>query len=185
MGRRIYDDDNRFVWKYTFGRQGSNMCIYTENFSIGKYVTSNEDNGEDGYKSGEDGYYEWEEHSWVINPKVDLPKLKLAYKKILNGHTDKELATIGMKAVHTFVNKQSVAWKKHFAEDLKWVDKAKSCDNFLYYGCGGSGYSFEVYDIYAKAVEKKLIYSIDFLLMTRAFIKHIEKYKAKVFIDEY
>ena len=185
MGRRIYDVKGNFVWKYTFGRQGSCMCAYTESYGIGEYVSEECNNSEDGYAKGDDAYYEWEDNLWIIKPKTDLPKLKKLHKQLLNGYTEKDLAKIGMDAIHLFVSKQSKKWQKIFADDLKWVLKVKSCDNFKYYGCGSKGENFEIYDIYAKAIEKKLVTDLDFLLMTRAFIKHIAKYKSKIFIDEY
>lgn len=185
MGRRIYDDEGRFVWKYTFGRQGSEMACYAEGYNIGEYVDVNTDNSCDGYEKGDEEYYEWEDHLWKIFPKTDLPKLEKLYKQLLNGYTEKELAKIGMKAVNTFIMFQSVEWKKTFEADLKDVKKAKSCDDFKFGGSHSNGHSFEVYDLYANAVEKHLKTSLDFLLMTRAFIRHIKKYKAKVYIDEY
>lgn len=185
MGRRIYDDSGNFVWKYTFGRQASEMMAYARTFNIGKYVDDETDNSDDGFKEGDDEYCSWEEHLWIIEPKKDLPKLEKLYKRLLNGKTEKELAKIGMDAVWKFVDKQSKAWKKNFAEDLKDIAGAKSCDDFKFGGSSSNGMSFEVYDIYARGVEKHLKTSLDFLLMTRAFIRHIKKYKAKVFIDEY
>ena len=185
MGRRIYDDKGNFVWKYTFGRQGSEMACYAEGYNIGEYVDVNTNNSCDGYKQGDEEYYEWEEHRWNITPKTDLPKLEKLYKQLLSGHTEKELAKIGMDTVWKFVDKQSKAWKKTFEVDLKDVKKAKSCDDFHFGGSHSNGMSFEIYDIYAEGVEKHLKTSLDFLNMTKAFIKHIKKYKAKVFIDEY
>lgn len=54
MGRRIYDDGGEFVWKYTFGRQDSEMIRYAAEFGIGKYEDSKLDNSE------------WVEHIWII-----------------------------------------------------------------------------------------------------------------------
>lgn len=184
MGRRIYDENGNFVWKYTFGRQSSEMRAYAEEYGIGTYSTHGRDNSDE-YAPGSEDYYEWTEYTWEFEPSVAVKKLKVLLKKLCNGHTVKELEAIGMKGVHDFVSKQSTAWKKHYKDDLEWVKKAKSSRDFQYFGSGGQGYNFEVYDIYAKAIEAKITCSADFLEMTKRFIKHIQKYKTTTFFDEY
>lgn len=180
MGRRIYDEEGNFVWKYTFGRQDSNMCLYAEEYGIGEYVETERSEG----TSGEDAY-EWTEYAWVVDPKTAVKELKALLKTLLNGHTEKELSEIGMKAVWSFVEMQSKDWKEHYASDLEALKKAKSHKDFEYYGSSGSGYTFEVYDIYCDAIEKHIECSHDFLAMTKEFIKHIEKHNSTTFIDEF
>lgn len=190
MGRRIYDDQGEFVWKYTFGRQPSNMCEYA-NKGIGKYEDAELNNEEECAKGvNDEDYYTWEEHSWTISVE-ELPKLKELYDELRNGHTLKELYEYGMRAVHEYVEEKNAHWKEAVG-DLKWLETAKSHDDFAYYGSSGPDYSFEVYDIYAKGIEKHIKCSADFLFMTKAFINHINKYKKTrdnevpiTFFDEY
>jgi len=180
MGRRIYDQTGEFVWKYTFGRQPSEMCRYAEEFNIGKYVTETieDDDSEDSEA--------YESNSWEVSKK-DISELKALLKKLGKGKTREELNEIGMNAVKEFVASQSKEWKEAFKGDMVWVKKAKSEDDFQHYGSSTKGHKFEVYDIFANAIAPKLCDTFDFYAMTEAFIKRIESGEDEEwsFEDEY
>ena len=38
MGRRLYDNEDNFVWKYAFGGQPSEVCRIDHEYGIGSYV---------------------------------------------------------------------------------------------------------------------------------------------------
>jgi hypothetical protein len=166
MGRRIYENGN-FVWKYTFGRQDSNMCDLTFDYGIGKYVSQKYTEKDD------DETYTYELNYWIVD-KNDITKLK-ALLKTFSKKTRTQLNKIGMKAVKDFVEKQSDLWKEHFKEDLKELEKAKSEYDFQYNSSCGSGFEFNVYDIFASELEKHLSCSFDFYAMVENFIKYMEK----------
>ena len=180
MGRRIYDESGEFVWKYTFGRQPSEMNRYAEEFSIGEYESSETVDGEN----------TWTDHSWNVTVG-SLKLLKNLFKKLMNGHTKDELNKIGMVALKTFVEKQDDEWKKTFEEYLPTVysTKTKSIEDFSTYGVGKNKKSFNIYDIFAGAVENEIEGTYDFLMMTKVFIDFIEKRnlgdESLAFIDEW
>ena len=163
MGRRIYEDGN-FVWKYSFGRQDSEMRRFSDEFGIGNY-------------------YEETDYLCDMNKK-DLSKLKELLNKISNGKTRDELNLIGMKAVNDFISVQSEEWKKAFEEELEKVKTYKSEKDFGFGGSYRSGHRFEIYDIFAKAIEKYIADTFDFYAMTERFIDYIEKSKKEILTFE-
>ena len=166
MGRRIYDSDDNFVWKYTFARQSSEMNKYAEQFGIGDYQ-------------------EVREYHWYVDKK-DLPALEKLLKDLSNGKAREKLNIIGMKAIHSYIKKQSDEWKKIFKEDIEKVKKYKSENDFQFYGSSNKGQDFEIYNIFANAIEQYIKCSFDFYAMTETFIKHIKESKKDFFnfIDE-
>jgi len=176
MGRRIYEN-GKFVWKYTFGRQTSEMIRLAEEFGVGNYST-NISNDEDEQMTC---------RTWSVNKETDLPKLKKVLEDLLQGKTIEELQEIGIKSLKDFVEKQSPEWKKNFEKDLEWVNSAKSDDDFQYYGSFSNNMKFNTYDIYANAIEEQTTESWDFIKMVKTFIEYIEKEDRKEFAfdDEY
>lgn len=153
MGRRIYDSNGEFVWKYTFGRQSSEMKRFSEENDIGCY---------------------YEQSFWEVE-KSDIPKLKKLLKNISKGKTYSELSAIGMKAVWDFIQAQGSKWREVFAEEIKNVRTWKSDNDFEFYGSHKKGHGFEIFDIYAKGVEKYITDTMDYFLMLKAFIEYMEK----------
>jgi hypothetical protein len=173
MGRRIYDIDGEYVWKYTFGRQPSEMDRISNEMKIGEYVSETNigDNLEDEY---EDNY---------LNLKYsDLKLLKVEYKKLLNKHTEKFLYAEGMKALNEYIDKQDKTFNKIYKDDIKNIKNSKSHLDFRCYGVN----DFEIYDIYAKGIEKYLKCSFDYLCMVKSIIEYMSKNKKKEYclIDE-
>lgn len=180
MGRRIYEVNGDFVWKYSFGRQASEMSRFSEEFEIGEYQRS---------EMPEDTPEEYmEEYNWTADRTTDLPKLKELYTTIMNGHTEKQINIIGMDAIRNFVKEQNDKWREVFKDEIDGIESGKitSMNDFEYYACGKSGESFNPYDIYALAIEKIITDSYDFLRMINAFINYIETHNKEeyCFIDE-
>jgi hypothetical protein len=170
MGRRIYDG-NEYVYKYTFGRQNSEMNLFSKEFKIGEY--------RDNKLS----------HQWIVQKTIDLPKLKKLYSTLLNKHTENELKEIGFIAIKNYIKKQNKKWKMTFKDDIDKINTGiiKSIDDFEYGGRFANDCHFEVYDISAIAIEKKINISYDFLSMTKVFINYIESNNKEDFIfdDEF
>lgn len=164
MGRRIYENGN-FVWKYTFGRQDSNMCDYVYRYGIGKYIT------EEHTEKNDDETYNYTNKVWVVK-RTDIHRLQELLTKF-SKKTRQQLNEIGMKEVIKFVEKQNDKWKEHFKDDLKNIKNMKSEIDFPYNSSSGGGFTFDIYDIFATKIEKHLSCSFDFYIMTENFIAYM------------
>ena len=174
MGRRIYEN-GKFVWKYVFGRQPSEMGRLADEFGIGKYEHRMErDEKED---------IEIDVYQWLATDK-DIPKLKKLLKQLGNGKTRKELEKIGMTAVKEFIQNQNQLWRDVFAEDIRKIEKAKSENGFPFYGSSNKGMNFEVYNIYSDAIEEEITDTFDFYSMIEAFIEYMETHKKTRYVFE-
>ena len=176
MGRRIYEEDN-FVWKYTFGRQSINMMDYSEEYSIGEYIIEKVSNDGEEYRN----------MFWIVNKNIDLAKLKNILKTF-SSKTRRQLNNIGMKALKKHIEKQNNEWKENFKEYIETINKAKSEKDFGCFGVSIKQKHFDIYDIYALAIEEHLKdVSFDFYRMTEAFIDYISSKDKEdfQFNDEY